>query len=71
MAGDDKKKECLFLTNKAVMLLKTKDRENEQSRTKPIKSTKLLKTNENGYQQSRYVVENTGSGKQTRIRKIG
>ena len=24
------------LTNKAVMLLKTKDRENEQSRTKPI-----------------------------------
>ena len=30
------KKECLFLTNKAIMLLKTKGRENEQSRTKPI-----------------------------------
>jgi hypothetical protein len=30
------KKECLILTNKAVMLLKTKDRENEQSRTNPI-----------------------------------
>jgi hypothetical protein len=30
------KKECLNLTNKAIMLLKTKDRENEQSRTKPI-----------------------------------
>jgi hypothetical protein len=29
-------KECLFLTNKAVMLLKLKDRKNEQSRTKPI-----------------------------------
>ena len=57
MAGT-RKKECLFLTNKAVMLLKRKDRENERSRTKPIKSTKLLKTNENGYEQSRYVVEN-------------
>ena len=34
--GKDQKKECLNLTNKAVMLLKTKDRENEQSRTKPI-----------------------------------
>ena len=30
------KKECLFLTNKAIMLLKTKGRENEQSQTKPI-----------------------------------
>jgi len=30
------KKECLFLTNEAVMLLKRKDRENERSRTKPI-----------------------------------
>ena len=30
------KKECLFLTNKANMLLKTKDRQNEQSQTKPI-----------------------------------
>ena len=29
------KKGCLFLTNKATMLLKTKDRENEQSQTKP------------------------------------
>jgi hypothetical protein len=32
------KKECLILTNKATMLLKTKDRENEQSQTKPILS---------------------------------
>jgi hypothetical protein len=31
-----RKKECLILTNKAIMLLKTKDRENEQSQTKPI-----------------------------------
>ena len=31
-----KKKECLILTNEAVMLLKTNDRENERSRTKPI-----------------------------------
>ena len=31
-----RKKECLNLTNKAIMLLKTKDRENEQSQTKPI-----------------------------------
>ena len=30
------KKECLFLTNKATILLKIKDRENEQSQTKPI-----------------------------------
>ena len=30
------KKECLNLTNKATMLLKIKDRENEQSQTKPI-----------------------------------
>ena len=30
------KKECLFLTNEAIMLLKTKDRQNERSRTKPI-----------------------------------
>ena len=29
------KKECLILTNKATMLLKTKDRKNEQSQTKP------------------------------------
>ena len=29
------KKECLFLTNKANMLLKTKDRQNEQSQTQP------------------------------------
>ena len=29
------KKECLNLTNKAIMLLKTKGRENEQSQTKP------------------------------------
>ena len=34
---DRRKKECLNLTNKAIMLLKTKGRENEQSRTKPIK----------------------------------
>jgi len=38
------KKECLFLTNKANMLLKTKDWKNEQSQTKPIESNKLLKT---------------------------
>ena len=31
-----RKKECLNLTNKATMLLKTKDRENEQSQTNPI-----------------------------------
>jgi hypothetical protein len=43
------------------MLLKTKDRQNEQSQTKPIKATKLLKTNENGYEQSHYVVENKRS----------
>ena len=30
------KKECLFLTNKAVILLKTKGWENEQSRTNPF-----------------------------------
>jgi hypothetical protein len=30
------KKECLFLTNKATMFLKTKDRVYEQSQTKPI-----------------------------------
>ena len=30
------KKECLFLTNKATMLLQTKDRKNKQSQTKPI-----------------------------------
>jgi hypothetical protein len=30
------KKECLFLTNEAIMLLKTKDRQNERSQTKPI-----------------------------------
>jgi hypothetical protein len=30
------KKDCLFLTNEAVMLLKTKDRQNERSRTNPI-----------------------------------
>ena len=34
--GEDQKKECLILTNKAVMLFKTKDRENERSQTKPI-----------------------------------
>jgi len=43
------------------MLLKTKDRQNERSQTKPIKATKLLKTKENGYEQSHYVVENKGS----------
>ena len=31
-----RKKECLNLTNKAIMLLKTKGRQNEQSQTKPI-----------------------------------
>ena len=31
-----RKKECLFLTNKATMLLKTRDRVYEQSQTKPI-----------------------------------
>jgi hypothetical protein len=36
--GGDQKKECLILTNKANMLLKTKDRENERSQTKPILS---------------------------------
>ena len=30
------KKECLFLTNEATMLLITKDRKNERSQTKPI-----------------------------------
>ena len=30
------KKECLNLTNEAIMLLKTKDRENERSQTNPI-----------------------------------
>ena len=33
---DPRKKECLFLTNEAIMLLKTKDRQNERSQTKPI-----------------------------------
>jgi hypothetical protein len=55
------KKECLFLTNEAIMLLKTKDRQNERSQTKPIKATKLLKTKENDCEQSHYVVENKGS----------
>jgi hypothetical protein len=31
-----RKKECLNLTDKATMLLKTKDRQYEQSQTKPI-----------------------------------
>jgi hypothetical protein len=30
------KKECLISTNEAIMLLKTKDRQNERSQTKPI-----------------------------------
>jgi hypothetical protein len=47
------------------MLLKTKDRKNERSQTKPIKATKLLKTKENGYERSHYVVENKGSRKRT------
>jgi hypothetical protein len=34
--GEGQKKECLFLTNEAVILLKTKDRVYERSRTKPI-----------------------------------
>ena len=34
------------------MLLKTKERENKQSQTKPNKSRNLLKTNENCYEQS-------------------
>ena len=36
--GDEirRKKDCLFLTNEATMLLKTQGRENEQSQTKPI-----------------------------------
>ena len=32
----EEKKDCLILTNEAVRLLKTKDRQNERSRTKPI-----------------------------------
>ncbi len=32
---EGQEKDCLFLTNKATILLKTKDRENEQSQTKP------------------------------------
>ena len=36
--GGDQKKECLILTNEAVMLLKKNDRENERSQTKPILS---------------------------------
>ena len=35
------KKECLFLTNEAVRLLKTKDRQNERSRTKPILAIRI------------------------------
>ena len=35
------KKECLFLTNKAVMLLKAKDRQNEQSRTNPFSAVRV------------------------------
>ena len=36
--GDEgrEKKECLNSTNEAIMLLKTKDRKNERSQTKPI-----------------------------------
>jgi hypothetical protein len=45
------------LTNKAIKLLKTKDRPNEQSQTKPISEVKLLKTKENAYQQSHHLVE--------------
>jgi hypothetical protein len=48
------------LTNKAIILLKTKDRKNEQSQTKPICAAKLLKIKKNHYQQSHYVVENKG-----------
>jgi hypothetical protein len=55
------KKECLFLTNEAIMLLKTKGRQNERSQTKPIKATKLLETKENRYEQSHYVIESKGS----------
>jgi hypothetical protein len=61
VTGGGRKKECLFLTNEAIMLLKTKDRQNERSQTKPIKATKLLKTKENDCEQSHYVVENKGS----------
>jgi len=38
----NEKKECLFLTNEATMLLKTKDRENERSQTKPILPVRRL-----------------------------
>jgi len=48
------------------MLLKTKDRQNERSQTKPIKATKLLKTKENGYERSHYVVENKRPRKRTK-----
>jgi hypothetical protein len=45
-------------TNKAIKLLKTKERQNEQSQTKPFLVINLLKTKENHYQQSHYLVEN-------------
>ena len=36
------KKECLFLTNEATILLKTKDRVYERSQTKPILDMRIL-----------------------------
>jgi len=65
--GRPQKKECLIFTNKANMLLKTKDRVYEQSQTKPIEATKLLKTNEIAYEQSHYVIENKGSLRLTKL----
>jgi hypothetical protein len=37
-----RKKDCLNFTNEAIMLLKTKDRQNERSRTKPISDERLI-----------------------------
>jgi len=38
-----RKKECLFFTNEAIMLLKTKGRQNERSQTKPISESRNSK----------------------------
>jgi hypothetical protein len=59
MSGISKIKRT-HVTNKAIKLLKTKGRPNEQSQTKPIYEVKSLKTKENAYQQSHYLVENKG-----------
>jgi hypothetical protein len=53
----EQEEECLFLTNEANMLLKTKSRVYKRSQTKPINATNTLSTNEDCYQQNHYIIE--------------